>query len=119
LATAAVGVWLVFVLVFGTTSAVVGGSISRAAGFWLDPKALIAVFVALVVPFVRMLHSPYWVRLSPTGLQIGAAHRRAVLLPWAGVDYAAGYGRSIFATVHVVPDPRPRLWNSQVRAGHR
>ncbi|WP_433222804.1 hypothetical protein ACQP00_24460 [Dactylosporangium sp. CS-047395] len=101
-AVAAVGVWLSVALVFGTVSALVGGSIGRAAGFWLDPRALLVAGLALVVPFVRMVRRPYWVTLSPDGVAIGAGNRRTVLLPREGVESATVHGRSVFATVHVV-----------------
>ncbi|WP_433064475.1 hypothetical protein [Dactylosporangium sp. CS-033363] len=101
-AVAAAGVWLTVALVFGTVSALVGGSVARAAGFWLDPAALLVAGLALVVPFVRMVRRPYWLRLTPDGVAIGAANRRTVLLPRESVESAAVYGRSVFASVHVV-----------------
>jgi len=87
-------------------------------GLWLLPQSLAASLITACGPLWMLSRRPPWARLSAAGLEIGTANALAVLIPWSGVDSATVRGRSIFATLDVVPHPHAPISLQQGRGRH-
>jgi hypothetical protein len=89
--------------VYAGLAALLGRPVERTVDFITLPPIFIPFVTVLSVLLGLLIRSPHWVRLSAAGVEIGTPHARAVLIPWSAVESATVRGRSVLASLDVVP----------------
>ncbi|WP_344612179.1 hypothetical protein [Dactylosporangium salmoneum] len=101
----AVLAWLCAAGFYVGLTALLGGPVGRIVQFVVLPQFTTPLLAVLGASLWMLIRSPYWVRLSAAGVEVGTTRARAVLIPWSGVESATLRGWSVFANLDVVPHP--------------
>jgi hypothetical protein len=101
----AVLVWLFAGGFYVGLAVLLGRPVGRTVDFVAVPPFFVQIVTVFGVSLGILIRSPHWVRLSAAGVEIGTTGARAVLIPWSGVASATVRGRSLLASIDVVPHP--------------